>query len=829
MSLFTQQLNPITGRREWGVMPEDYDYKQEVARSAYADMLHDRERNDKYYEGVRRAVACLRRRGQPVHALDIGTGTGLLSMMAVACGADTVTACEAFYPMAECARKGLAANGCGEKVRLIPKRSTELEVGLGKDMEQHANLLVAELFDTELIGEGAIDSYRHARDFLLTEDALLVPWEGVVYAQVVDSDMLQRWNRVTPITRQTPSGGEEVVMSVPPSVQQCPGAAAVHDLQLSQVPRSWFTPLSEPLPVFRFDWGGRRRDLPTDEVTRVSFEALRGGGRCDAVLMWWEVTFDPEGEVTLSCAPYWAHPDLAGQGHQGGSADIPWRDHWMQAVYYLPTSPRAAPGEAMTLVSAHDEYSLWFNVKRPQGDPISLERPVCECGLHIINARTRLGQLNDPRRRAVFLRVLERVIDKDSVVLALGDGCLMGVAAAKMGARHVYLTEGSEAGRRVMAQFIAANQVGDRVTILNEDISDTPLADLVAPINLVFSEPFFSTSLLPWHALYCWYARNSCLHLLGPSPHLLPGRLTLWGLPVRYRDLWKIRAPLRECNGFTMDVFDELIETACREADDPIEPQPLWEYPAEARGAPLPLLTLDLAPRSLPPSPVTHAASALLPPGEVNGMALWADWHLTNDDGDVVTTGPVETVMLGEEVCWDVHSRQGVYLFPSPHRLEEGQHHALYHTTTFLPHDGTMAFTFRIETVPDSTTITTTSNSTTNTTITNSTLTNSAPSNSGSSNSPTTNSATSNTLTTNSNHAAEDSTPATNTTRGAVESTTNSTHHATNSVPPLSSNSTAHSTSSASNCALSTSNTTTTTTTSTTTTTTLMNGDDLVD
>ena len=41
---FVQSLNPMTGQREWKMVPEDYDYQQEVARAAFADMLHDTER-----------------------------------------------------------------------------------------------------------------------------------------------------------------------------------------------------------------------------------------------------------------------------------------------------------------------------------------------------------------------------------------------------------------------------------------------------------------------------------------------------------------------------------------------------------------------------------------------------------------------------------------------------------------------------------------------------------------------------------------------------------------------------------------------------------------
>ena len=43
-SILVQSLNPMSGKSEWKMQPEDYDYQQELARAAFADMLHDSER-----------------------------------------------------------------------------------------------------------------------------------------------------------------------------------------------------------------------------------------------------------------------------------------------------------------------------------------------------------------------------------------------------------------------------------------------------------------------------------------------------------------------------------------------------------------------------------------------------------------------------------------------------------------------------------------------------------------------------------------------------------------------------------------------------------------
>lgn len=76
--------------------------------------------------------------------LDIGAGSGLLSMMAARAGAGMVTAVERVEALARCALEIATANGYAGRVAIIHGESAELEP-LDLEGGRHADLLVSEV------------------------------------------------------------------------------------------------------------------------------------------------------------------------------------------------------------------------------------------------------------------------------------------------------------------------------------------------------------------------------------------------------------------------------------------------------------------------------------------------------------------------------------------------------------------------------------------------------------------------------------------------------------------------------------------------------------
>ncbi|KAK7504556.1 hypothetical protein BaRGS_00004042 [Batillaria attramentaria] len=673
---FVAHANPVTGKTEWVMQAEDYDYHQEIARSAYADMLHDIERNQKYYAAIAKAVQQLRERGREVRVLDIGTGTGLLSMMAATAGADVVTACEAFQPMAECAEQVMAANGFTDEIQLIRKRSTDVTVGPDGDMKCRANLLVTEVFDTELIGEGAISTYTHAHQHLLEEDCLVVPRAANVYIQPVKSQFIRRWNDPQPVEVNP---GDHIVF--PPEYTNCGGAPSLHDLQLDQVDEHLFTPISQPVKVFRFDFS-KRGALKKWDSFEATIRPLQDGV-VDAVFMWWDLEMDPEGEVYLSCAPSWEHPD---------GKDLPWRDHWMQAIFYPARPFPVKQEEKFRIISQHDEYSMWFEASPFGQAPKVLERPVCQCGLHITLSRPRLAILSDPVRNSIYLKLLKKHINSSSVCMCISDGSLLSLMAAKLGAKKVFAVEGNVMCARIIENIIKANRLEGKITLIEKAACDIKTEDLQGfKVDLVVGEPMFQAHVLPWDNMHFWYAISSLQPLLHPDAQILPFAMTVRAVVMHFSDLWKIRAPVGLCEGFLLNIFDSMIKASSDVVDESVEPQPLWEYPGIALSKPAEVFTLDFRkPDTLTAKQEKQLRLECLEDGSANGVAMWCEFDF--GDGLVINTGPREPPAVGTKVEWDFYTRQGVHLFHQPHTVDCGD--TIDFNVKFTPEDGSVCFTW---------------------------------------------------------------------------------------------------------------------------------------
>ncbi|XP_061714851.1 protein arginine N-methyltransferase 7 [Cydia pomonella] len=654
MQVFTQKRNPITGSTEWDVQHEDYDYHQEIARSAFADMLHDTERNQKYYRALKLAIEKMHADGKKANVLDIGTGTGLLSIMAAQCGADSIVACEAFKPMAECCLKILDRNGVADKITVIPKRSTELTVGEDGDMKERANILVTEVFDTELIGEGALSTFSHAHKFLLEKDCIVVPDSAVIYVQLVECPTLQKWNKLNDLADEDC----EIVLRTPQKMKSCAGSAAVHDLQLSQLPRSAFKELSEPLAIFYYDWSGR---TPIDMKRTVKQDlSVLDTGEAQMVFMWWDLNMDTEGKICLSCAPWWAHPD-ANLTAERPQDSIPWRDHWMQAVYYLPQPLPVKKSSEVTLISCQDEYSLWFYLEDQNTRHKNYKRPICECGVHMALSRTQVSYLNDGKRSKKFLAQIKEELNRNSVVLDLNGSSFVGLAAAKMGAKMVYIVEDMNINLGILSDYATENKISNIKFIpkVNQEV--------LKELTLVVADPSFSSAILPWENLKSAFILYKYRDGIQPHVEMVPEACEFWAMPVEFQDLQKIRIPLGRCEGIDMGIFDELVERSRIISDAELEAQPLWEYPCHCRAAPRKLIEIDL--RCLKQTYATDDSFTFESDACVNGFAIWAVWKV---GGKGISGGPVDFPSAGQRVEWDTHTRQAVKILQRASTVNSG-------------------------------------------------------------------------------------------------------------------------------------------------------------
>lgn len=137
-------------------------------------MLNDSSRNLSFKKAIRDCG----KNGDKLDLIDIGAGTGLLSLYASNVDfIENIYAIECDSLMSQISAEVFKANKNSQNIKLIRKHSTDVEAGDGYDIKTKVSVVVSETFDVGVFGEGILETLIHAKRNLLEPDGKIIPWK----------------------------------------------------------------------------------------------------------------------------------------------------------------------------------------------------------------------------------------------------------------------------------------------------------------------------------------------------------------------------------------------------------------------------------------------------------------------------------------------------------------------------------------------------------------------------------------------------------------------------------------------------------------------------
>ncbi|KAH9721294.1 protein arginine N-methyltransferase 1.6 [Citrus sinensis] len=658
--MFQLKLDPLTGNSEWVVIEENEDVPESsqeplLATTSYLDMLNDSYRNRAYRLAIDKMVT------KSCHVLDIGAGTGLLSMMAArAMGSSDsttslntkgmVTACESYLPMVKLMKKVLHVNGMGRNIKVINKRSDELEVGV--DIDSRADILVSEILDSELLGEGLIPTLQHAHDRLLVENPLTVPCRVTTYGQLVESTFLWKLHdlynneaKALDDIHLVPAGMDSILhVKSQQYAMHCD--AITKEIKL----------LSEPFKIFEFDFWKRPDSHGEAELQIKSTD----DGRVHAVVSWWVLQLDREGTIFYSTAPRWISLPI----HKSTGN---WCDHWKQCVWFIPGKGMSiCKGEELLFHALHTETSVSYELKSQI--PITDERQ------HNLNAKDfqlalppeRIAIYGDGEWRLSMVMAMRNALQGrvQPLCVVADDSVFLTICVARLSktAHVLSLLPGlGDKGAQYLRTVADPNCFSiDRVEILQKGKKCLTMDDTQQKkVDLLIGEPYYfgNDGMLPWQNLRFWKERSKLDPVLSKEVIIMPFKGILKACAIFCPDIWNSRRSLSKIEGFDHAVVNTTLG-ACGDLPAPKEGPclPFFTWQCGEIKKLSNVFTVMEFDFSKPISPCQGKVQVEFTElGLCHGFALWIDWVMDSENSIIISTGP-------DKRYW----KQGVKLMAKP-------------------------------------------------------------------------------------------------------------------------------------------------------------------
>jgi protein arginine N-methyltransferase 3 len=309
-------------------------YETNIVADIHETMLKDTVRTDAYRDFIYNNKALFA--GKTV--LDVGCGTGILSMFCAKAGAARVIAVDN-SAIIDKARENIFNNGFADKITCVRGKIEEITLPV-----QKVDIIVSEWMGYCLLYEAMFDSVIYARDRYLKEDGLMVPshmnmWIAPAADPDYVSDHISFWRDVYGFDMKAMQAGihdEAQVLHMPtkticaepfPFLQLSLHSTAVKDLVFK---RKWETALTKDI------------------------DAL------DGFIVWFDTFFMPSRNDTVpedAKAEEWAQKSSKGNAFTTGPVGK--ETHWRQGVLLIDnTNTSPSPHKSGEKLSGEIEYSV---------------------------------------------------------------------------------------------------------------------------------------------------------------------------------------------------------------------------------------------------------------------------------------------------------------------------------------------------------------------------------------------------------------------------------------------------------------------------------------
>jgi SAM-dependent methyltransferase len=274
------------------------------------NLVRDVPRNDAFEAALRRAMK------PGIRVLDIGTGTGLLAMMAARAGAAEVFACEMNQVVADAAKQVIAKNGFADRIKVLPKPSTQLNAE--QDLGGPVDLIVSEIVSNDLLDEAVLPTMEHATAHLLKPGGQLIPAKGSIRVALAFD-----------------AGSGKKCMDVASGFDLTPFNYLAEPRYHIHTTSPDVRLMSEPAEVFVFDFGAADR-VPG---ARKELSLVAQGGPVNCVVQWIQLQLDETGE----------YENKPGE---------PKYSTWDAYAYPLSKPIESQPGQRFIVNCSHDRFRV---------------------------------------------------------------------------------------------------------------------------------------------------------------------------------------------------------------------------------------------------------------------------------------------------------------------------------------------------------------------------------------------------------------------------------------------------------------------------------------